>query len=153
MFLCHAFVSSSRGTFPPSEKETASQQPTKPRVPPPPSAKVSEALLRQCIEENKRREQRPAWEAWEKAQKKYIKEKQELEERNEPKTAEAMVTQNATGAGNKEQPQAQVTVPVEQKEISPLTPLIPGEETPVEDGSTTEEHDGEEDQRNASALF
>ena len=53
--------------------------------------------------------------------------------------------QNTTGAENKEQPRAQVAVPVEQREISPLTPLLPGDETPVEDGSTTEEPDSEEE--------
>ena len=122
-------------------KETEAQLPTKVRVPPPPSARVSEELLLQRTVENKR-EQRLPWEEWEKAQKRYIKQK-ELRERSEQKMAEEE-GEDTTETGNMERAQAEAAPPATQGDTNPLTPLIPGDETPVEDGSATDELNCEE---------
>ena len=114
----------------PTMKEKATQPEQKPRVPPPPSAKVSEELLRQRNAENREREQRQAWEAWEKAQKVYLKQ-QQMRERKRP-TVEEDAVEKDTPEQEKLVPQQTETTPVSVMEIAnPLTPPIPGDETVV----------------------
>ena len=54
---------------------------TQAKVPPPESARVSAELLRQRTEENRQREQRIEWQNWESAAKRYLKTREQLQER------------------------------------------------------------------------
>ena len=126
------------------KETTADQPPVKARVPPPESARVSEELLRQRTEENRRREQRLEWQNWENAAKKYIKQREQLQERRETNEMEGQV-EDKMEVGKEDKP----TVENDQeanRQSQPLTPLIPRDESPIGDGSATEDLEAEEEE-------
>ena len=124
-------------------EQTASTPLAKARAPPPESARVSEELLRQRTEENRQREQRLEWKKWEKAAKKYIKQGEQLQERRETKETEVKV-ECKMETRKEEKPPAENDQEA-NTQSQPLTPLIPRDESPIGDGSTMEELEGEEE--------
>ena len=127
----------------PTER-TAEQPPAKAKVPPPASARVSEELLRPRTEENRRLEQRLKWENWEKAAKKYITQRRQLQERRETNEPEGKV-EDKMETGKEDKPTAENDQEA-NRQSQPLTPLIPRDESPTGDGSTTEDLEGEEEE-------
>ena len=117
----------------------------KARVPPPESARVSEELLRQRTEENRRREQRLEWQNWENAAKKYIQQSRQLPERSEANVPDGKV-ETKMEKRKQDGPTAEDDQE-ENRQSQPLTPLIPRDESPIGDGSTTEELEGEEEEQ------
>ena len=82
--------------------------------------------------------------AWEKAQKVYLKQ-QQMGERNRPTVEEETVEKDTPQQGNQAPQQAETTPLLVVEDTNPLTPLIPGDETPIEGGSATEEINTEDE--------
>ena len=117
----------------------------KARIPPPESARVSAELLRERTEENRRRAQQIEWQNWENATKKHLKVREQLQARDATAAPEVRVE---TATRKEELSRTTATESQEKQEQSqPLTPLIPVDEPSLGDGSTTEELEGENDER------
>ena len=111
------------------------------KVPPPESARVSAELLRQRTEENRQREQRIEWQNWESAAKRYLKTREQLQER------EATRIQEERSQAERKKEEALKPAVKEDKQgeqqNQPLTPLMPREESPV--SNPTEELEREDE--------
>ena len=125
-------------TSPPARSGTQeSAPPVQTRVPPSESARVSAELLRQRNEEIRQREQRIEWQNWENAAKKYLKTRRQLQEREEARVREEVNKKEE----NKDDREIAKPKEAEKERMAeqPLTPLLPREESPIGDQSTTEQ--------------